>query len=216
MHENNLIDDSSAQVESALHYARLTLNYYDDMAESYWQGTRRHDVIQNISSLSNALRGSLPFSILDFGCGPGRDLKSFRKLGHEAVGIDGSRILVDMARSYSGCEVWHQNFLELRLPRGNFDGVFANASLFHVPRVSLPSVLNEIYKALKKEGVLFCSNPRGNNEESIAHGRYGCFYDLDTWRGYLLNTGFIELEHYYRPAGLPRASQPWLATLWRK
>ena len=74
MHENNLIDESSAQVESALHYARLTLNYYDDMAESYWQGTRRHDVIQNISSLSNALRGSLPFSILDFGCGPGSDL----------------------------------------------------------------------------------------------------------------------------------------------
>lgn len=216
MSDNNLVDDHKSEAELAIQYTTLTLNYYNDMAERYWQGTQTHDVTQNISSLINALKGRGPFTILDFGCGPGRDLKSFRELGHKVIGMDGSRELVNMARKYSGCEVWHQNFLNLTLPRANFDGVFANASLFHVPRTALPYVLREIYKTLKKGGALFCSNPRGDNEESIAQGRYGYFCDLQAWRVCVLNAGFIELNHYYRPTGVPRASQPWLATLWRK
>ena len=216
MNKHNLTIKSSAETQSVYHYTELTLNYYDKVSESYWLGTQTHDVSQNISALMNAINGSPPFTIVDLGCGPGRDLKTFRELGHQAIGIDGSSSLADMATKYSGCEVWHQNFLELDFARVNLDGVFANASLFHVPRTVLPNVLRKIYTALKKGGVLFCSNPRGNNEERFTNGRYGCFYDLATWRDYLLSTGFIELDHYYRPSGLPRASQPWLATLWRK
>ena len=74
-----------------------------------------------------------PFAILDFGCGPGRDLKAFKDLGHEPVGLDGSARFAAMARDYSGCEVLEQDFLRLDLPAGRFDGVFANAALFHVP-----------------------------------------------------------------------------------
>ena len=64
--------------------------------------------------------------------------------------------------------------------------------------------------------MLFCSNPRGRNEEGWAGGRYGCFHDLETWRTYVTAVGFRELRHYYRPPGLPQAQQPWLATVWRK
>ncbi len=69
-----------------------------------------------------------------------------------------------MARRYSGCDVLHQDFLAMSLPASRFDGVFANASLFHVPSQELPRVLAELAEALKPRGVLFCSNPRGNNE----------------------------------------------------
>ena len=62
----------------------------------------------------------------------------------------------------------------------------------------------------------FCSNPRGQNEEGWADGRYGCFHDLETWRSYVTAAGLRELHHYYRPPGRPRAEQPWLATVWRK
>ena len=102
------------------------------------------------------------------------------------------------------------------LPAGHFDGVFANAVLFHVPSQELPRILLELAATLKSRGVLFCSNPRGNNQEGLSGDRYGCFFDLPTWRQYVTAAGFTELGHYYRPPGLPRHQQPWLATIWRK
>lgn len=193
-----------------------TLAHYNARAAEFWEGTRDHDVTQNIAALLRHLRGTPPWRILDFGCGPGRDLAAFRALGHEAVGLDGSPPLVAMARQYSGCAVWEQDFLALQLPAGHFDGIFANASLFHVPRQALPRVLSELHAALRPAGVLFTSNPRGNNEEGWNQGRYGVFHDLAAWRSFLETAGFLELEHYYRPAGLPLAQQPWLASVWRK
>ena len=77
-------------------------------------------------------------------------------------------------------------------------------------------MLLELRATLRPRGVLFCSNPRGNNEEGLNGGRYGCFHDLETWRRYVTAAGFEELSHYYRPPGLPRDQQPWLATVWRK
>jgi SAM-dependent methyltransferase len=121
-----------------------------------------------------------------------------------------------MARAHSGCEVWQQDFLSLDLPDAHFDGVFANASLFHVPRQELPRVLRQLQATLKPGGVLFSSNPRGNNEESVGGERYGVYHDLAAWREYLAAAGFAELEHYYRPPGLPFEQQPWLASVWRK
>jgi hypothetical protein len=63
---------------------------------------------------------------------------------------------------------------------------------------------------------LFSSNPRGANDEGWNRGRYAVYHDLEAWRGYLSDAGFVELDHYYRPAGLPRERQPWLATVWRR
>jgi len=102
------------------------------------------------------------------------------------------------------------------LPESYFDGVFANASLFHVPSQELPRVLLELFTTLKSRGVLFCSNPRGNNEEGLGDDRYSCFFDLDTWRDYVVAAGFFEVQCYFRPPGLPCHKQPWLATVWRK
>lgn len=202
--------------EELRRFSDVTIGHYDRSAKDFWDGTRDHDVSQNYAALLDAIEGAPPFSILDLGCGPGRDLKHFRSLGHRAVGLDGSKEFVAMARAYCGCEVLHQDFLALDLPASRFDGVFANASLFHVPSRELPRVLRELHAALKPRGVLFSSNPRGNNEEGLSGERYSCFHDLDTWRRYVTAAGFIELGHYYRPQGLPCHKQPWLATVWRK
>ena len=194
----------------------VTIGHYDRMADDYWAGTRDHDVSRNRAALIDAIEGEPPFSILDFGCGPGRDLMAFRDGGHDAVGLDGSAEFVAMARRMAGCEVLHQEFLSLDLPATRFDGIFANASLFHVPRQELPRVLRELRAALKPGGVLFSSNPRGDNREGWAGGRFGCFFDLETWRDRLSEAGFMELDHYYRPPGKPRHQQFWLASVWRK
>lgn len=196
--------------------AQRTLEHYNQRAEDFWEGTRDHDVSQNIAALLRAIRGAAPFTILDLGCGPGRDLKAFTDLGHLAIGVEGAAKLAAMARANSGCEVWEQDFLGLDLPAERFDGVFANASLFHVPAQELPRVLGELRACLKPGGVLFSSNPRGHNEEGWNRGRYGAYHDLDAWRAFMSEAGFEEIEHYYRPPGLPRDQQPWLATVWRK
>jgi SAM-dependent methyltransferase len=193
-----------------------TVQDYEKRAADFWRGTAGHDVSQNIEALLRHIEGAAPLRILDFGCGPGRDLKVFRDLGHVAVGLEAAPSFAAMARTHSGCEVLEQDFLELQLPQGSFDGVFANASLFHVPGQELPRVLRELHAALKPGGVLFSSNPRGNNEEGWNRGRYGAYWDLETWRSRLVDAGFEELEHYYRPPGLPRDQQPWLASVWRR
>jgi SAM-dependent methyltransferase len=202
--------------EQVRHLTNTTIAYYDRDARAFWYGTRDHDVSQNYAAFLNAIEGDSPYSILDLGCGPGRDLSHFRSLGHTAVGLDGSSQFAAMARSHSQCEVLHQDFLAMKLPASRFDGIFANASLFHVPSQELPRVLLELFAALRTRGVLFSSNPRGNNEEGLSDDRYACFFDYDTWHDYVTAAGFVELSHYYRPPGRPRHQQPWLATVWRK
>jgi SAM-dependent methyltransferase len=193
-----------------------TVEHYTERAVEFWEGTREHDVTQNIGALLRHIRGEPPLRILDLGCGPGRDLAAFRSLGHEPIGLEASPALAAMARKHSGCEVLEQDFLALDLPSAGFDGIFANASLFHVPRQELPRVLSELHAALKPDGVLFSSNPRGHNEEGWSHGRYGVYHELEAWRAFLQGAAFVELEHYFRPPGLPLERQPWLASVWRK
>ena len=194
--------------------ARVTLEHYSRRADAFREGTRDHDVSQNIAALLRAIEGRPPFTILDVGCGPGRDLATFAALGHNPVGLDGAAPFVAMARA-QGYEVLHQEFLALDLPAGRFDGIFANASLFHVPTATLPRVLGELRAALRPRGALFSSNPRGDNEEGWNVGRYGVYHSLEGWRRFMTAAGFVEIEHYFRPAGLPREQQPWLASVWR-
>lgn len=193
----------------------VTLDHYNGQAEAFRDATRDHDVQQNIDALLTRIEGTPPFAILDFGCGPGRDLRTLASLGHLAVGLDGAARFVAMARE-GGCEVWEQDFLRLELPPERFDGVFANAALFHVPTAALPRVLGELRATLKPRGVLFASNPHGLDEEGWNRGRYGAYHDPKTWSRYMTDAGFDLLDQYYRPAGLPRDRQPWLATVWRK
>jgi len=195
---------------------RRTIGHYDTHAEDFWQGTRDHDVSQNIAALLEAIRGEPPYRILDLGCGPGRDLITLSRAGHLPTGLDGSQELCRLARDHASCPVLHQDFLALDLPLDHFHGVFANASLFHVPSQELPRVLGTVRDALMTGGVLFSSNPRGNNVEGWNHDRFGAYHDLDAWTAFLTQAGFSPIGHYYRPSGVPRAQQPWLASTWRK
>jgi SAM-dependent methyltransferase len=166
--------------------------------------------------LIEAIDGPPPLRILDFGCGPGRDLLALIHRGHAPTGLDGTPSFVRMARQLCDAPVLEQDFLALDLPAGEFDGVFANASLFHVPAEALARVLGQLHSCLRPGGVLLASNPRGNDEEGWNAGRYGVYHSLGRWREWVVGAGFEEIRHYYRPPGLPREQQPWLASLWRR
>ena len=196
--------------------AERTLGHYEANAEAFREGTRDHDVRQNVAALLRHIEGSGAFAILDLGCGPGRDLRTFRELGHVAIGVDGASRFVEMARAHSGCEVWRQNLLALALPAARFDGVFANAVLQHVPESELARVLGELRATLKPRGVLFSSIPRGDGEAGWNNGRYSVYREPEAWRRHGAAAGFVEVERFYRPAGRPREQQPWLASVWRR
>lgn len=194
---------------------RITLGHYDENARSFWQGTKDHDVSQNYQKFLSQFPAAQQLDILDFGCGPGRDLAYFKSLGHRPVGLDGTQAFCEMARSGTGCTVLHQSFLDLSLPEQAFDGIFANASLFHVPGQELPRVLKELHSALRAGGILFTSNPRGNTE-GWSGQRYGHFLEFEASQAFLETAGFQVLDHYYRPPGAPRSAQPWLAIVSQK
>jgi len=132
------------------------------------------------------------------------------------VGLDGCKAFVEHARRVSGAQVLHQDFLELSLPVAAFDGVFANASLFHVPHEVLTEVLREIRACLRPGGALFASNPRGADQAGFNGERYGVFYRDETWLAQLTAAGFVLLGRYRRPTGSPPDEQPWLASVWRR
>ena len=193
-----------------------TLGHYEGNAAAFWAGTHDHDVTQNYEAMLSVLPHRPGLKILDLGCGPGRDLKYFKGLGHEPIGLEGCPSFCEMARRHSGCEVWQQNFLELKLPAEAFDGIFANASLFHVPRQELPRVLSELAAALVPNGILFSSNPRGGNQEGWSGDRYGTYLEWDEYSQFLEGAGLTPLRHYYRPPGLPLEQQHILASVSRK
>jgi SAM-dependent methyltransferase len=211
-HRRSVEELSEAQLREI---TRTTLADYDARAEPFREGTRSHDVSQNIEALLSELRVPPPARILDFGCGPGRDLADLKRRGHHPIGLEGSARFARMARADTECEVWLQDFLALDLPDGYFDGVFANASLFHVPRQEIVRVLGELRDCLRPGGVLFSSNPRGANQEGWNGAQYAAFHDFNTWKQFARDAGFEEILHYYRPPGKPRDQQPWLASLWR-
>jgi SAM-dependent methyltransferase len=189
---------------------RLNIAHYDENAESFRIGTKDHDVSQNIAALLDALPKEKTLDILDFGCGPGRDMCVFKSMGHRPVGLDGSKEFCKMAVKQSGCPTLNQQFLKLELEENRYDGIFANASLFTVPSQELPRVLKELHSALRKDGILFSSNPRGN-AEGWQGQRYGHYMEFEASETFLQQSGFKIIKHFYRPEGMPREHQPWLA-----
>ena len=194
---------------------KITIMHYQANSESFWEGTKGHDVNQNYAALQTRLPRSGDVRILDFGCGPGRDLKHFLNRGYIPTGLDGCESFCEMARECSDCEVLHQDFRELDLPESHFDGIFANASLFHIPKSQFKEVLLQLNTALKEEGILFCSNPRGDGEY-FDGSRYGNYMEYPEYEKFFKAAGYEIIDHYYRPQGWPREEQRWLAIVAKK
>jgi SAM-dependent methyltransferase len=199
-------------------HEQITIAEYQETAESFRKGTWSHDVSQNRNALIAALPRN-PGTILDLGCGSGRDLVAFTEDGHRAIGLDATPAFVEMAQRLSGCEVWQQSFFNLDLPAEFFDGIFANASLLHVPRKDMVRVLADLWRSLVPNGAIVLSMVRGDQEGFTPRPtgyRYVVGWEYDTLAPCIEQAGFEILHHYYRPPGLPCELQSWLAIAARK
>jgi SAM-dependent methyltransferase len=199
-------------------HEKITIAEYQLTAESFRVGTWEHDVSQNRSALLAAMPRQ-PGKILDLGCGPGRDLVAFQELGQDVTGLDATPAFVAMAQQAANCPVWQQSFLALDLPANYFDGIFANASLIHVPSQEMLRVLQDLQHSLVAQGALVMSMVRGDYEglaDRPTGARYVSGWEYATLVPLLISAGFQIVQHYYRPPGMPIEQQSWLVIVAQK
>ncbi len=145
-----------------------TIDYYNMNAKAFCDSTQNTDMSYCQNKFLNYLgQGS---SILDAGCGSGRDSRFFLDNGYNVTSIDASEEICKIASEYISRKVECIRFEEIN-SENTFDGIWACASLLHIAKDELPNALRKLYRALKTEGVLYASFKYGNNEE-IKDNRY--------------------------------------------
>ncbi len=185
-----------------------TLDYYNKNSELFTKDT----VDADFSAIPNAFLGYLESGalILDFGCGTGRDSKYFLDHGFRVEAADGSEEMVRIANEYTGLPVKQILFEELDETE-KYDGIFANASILHVPYSDLPSVLTKMKKAVKHNGIIYVSFKYGNTDK-MRGDRY--YTDMDEDRfAELLNAvdGLTVLRQFVSADVRPdHADEKWL------
>lgn len=164
-----------------------TLNYYQNHAKDFFEQTLNVNM-QNIYQLflehlpKNPLRNQQ--KILDVGCGSGRDSVFFANQGFEVVAIDGSQNLIDLAKETDTRIDWQcLRFDEIAKQswQNHFTGIWACASLLHVPFDDLSKILNELITCLTPNGVLYASFKYGDSERE-QDGRFFCDMNEQRWQ----------------------------------
>ena len=152
-----------------------TLDYYNKNSEEYFNSTLNVDMTNTYKAFLKLVpKGG---KILDLGCGSGRDSMNFMKLGYEVTAVDGSKELAKKASVLLGKEVIASTFEELEL-KEKFHGIWACASLLHIKREDLKTVLNNLYNNLEDNGVFYMSFKYGEKEYVDDKNRYfNCFTD---------------------------------------
>ena len=193
-----------------------TLRYYEANAATYAATTLAMDTSARLSRFVSLLPAG--GRILDAGCGAGRDLRQFRLAGLQALGLDLSPSLAEIARQRSGCEVVVGNLLAppALLP---FDGVWAMASLLHVERHLIGDALASLSSLMKQGAFLFCSVKKGAGETTDVMGRFFTLYEEAQWAAHLRQAGFEILEMTDEPpsenSAVGSVAPGWIASVAR-
>ena len=167
--------------------ADSTVKFYEAHAREYFDKTVSADLSPLYDEfLSHVRPGG---RVLDVGCGSGRDLRIFRSRGFDAVGMDASNALVQLAREFSGASCTSMRFEDVRF-RESFDAVWACASLLHVPKRRLIPILRRLRRSLIGKGVLFASVKLGQGEVLDADGRFFAYYQPDEFAKQVERAGF--------------------------
>ncbi len=149
-----------------------TLQYYQDNAQAFFDSTVNADVSANYDLFLKRIPEH--GKILDFGCGSGRDTKAFIQRGYSVEAIDGSNELCKLASEHCGIQVRCMDFMDLN-ETDKYDGIWACASLLHVPKEHMPFILEKMKTAIVSSGVIYMSFKHGDFEGE-RNGRF--FQDI--------------------------------------
>lgn len=166
-----------------------TLAFYETHADEYARRTLDADLADVQQRFARHL--SPGARVLDLGCGPGRDLRAFSRLGFMPMGVDASPSLVQIARGVSGAPVYVGRIEDIDFDQ-EFDGIWACASLLHVARPALVETLSRIRRALRPSGTFFASVQEGAGESRAPDGRCFTYFEEPEFRSALARSGFEE------------------------
>lgn len=191
-----------------------TLKYYNENAQSFASGTVSVKFTEVQDKFMEKL--NLDAYILDFGCGAGRDTKYFLSRGYQVDAVDGSEQLCRIASEYTGIKVRQMLFQELD-EKEKYDGIWACASILHLPKKQLREVLKNMYAALKSKGWIYTSFKYGESEGE-RNGRYFTDFTTDTFKDFIHDMHGLKIEEQWitgdvRPG---RGEEKWLNLLLQK
>ena len=191
-----------------------TLNYYNTNAHSFVSSTLSVDFSQTQDKFLHLL--PLAATILDFGCGSGRDTKYFLDAGMQVDATDGSEELCKLASEYTGIPVRQMLFEELDA-KAQYDGIWACSSILHLSQESLKDVLKKMIAALKENGIIYTSFKYGTFEGK-RNGRFFTDFTEETFREFVADVDGIRIEEMWvtgdvRPG---RGDERWLNLILRK
>ena len=146
----------------------MSINFYNNNARSFFESTKDIDVSPLRDKFTAYLSDGA--SILDAGCGSGRDSRHFLKLGYEVTAFDASKELAGIASDYIGQPVQVCRFMEFQSKR-SFAGIWACASLLHVPSADLSHTLTHLAQYLDSDGMFYCSFKHGTEDRELG-GRH--------------------------------------------
>ena len=191
-----------------------TLKYYNENAQPFASGTVSVKFTEVQDKFLEKLNPDA--YILDFGCGAGRDTKYFLSRGYQVDAVDGSEQLCRIASEYTGIKVRQKLFQELD-EKEKYDGIWACASILHLPKKQLREVLKNMYAALKSEGWIYTSFKDGEFEGE-RNGRYFTDFTTDTFKDFIHDMHGLKIEEQWitgdvRPG---RGEEKWLNLLLQK
>ena len=191
-----------------------TLNYYNENAQSFASGT----VSVEFTEMQDRFLEKLDPGayILDFGCGAGRDTKYFLSQGYRVDAIDGSEQLCRIASDHTGIKVRQILCQELEANE-KYDGIWACASILHLPKKELKEVLKKMLTALKNDGWIYTSFKYGEYEGN-RNGRYFTDFTIDTFTDFVQGIHNLRIEEHWitgdvRPG---RGEEKWLNLILQK
>ena len=191
-----------------------TIDYYNLNAKNFIENTQNVDMHQAQDRFLRLLDKNA--SILDFGCGSGRDTRYFLDKGYQVTATDGSAELCRRASVFTGIEVKEMLFQELD-DMGPYDGIWACSSILHLPKNELLSVIRKMCDALKSSGVIYTSFKYGDFEGK-RNGRYFTDFREETFQEFMKGIPELTIEDYWitddvRPG---RGDERWLNLILRK
>ena len=191
-----------------------TINYYNKYTKSFIQTTRFVD----FTNIQNKFLSYLPSgaSILDFGCGSGRDTKYFLKRNYNVTAIDGSEEICKEASKYTGIKVKQMLFEELN-DQNIYDGIWACASILHLKKCELSDMIKRLYKALKEDGVIYMSFKYGDFE-GVRNGRYFTYLTEESFDMLMEPINGFKKEKIWATGDVRenRGTEQWLNIILRK
>ena len=191
-----------------------TLEYYNQNSEAFYSGTVNADMSELYAHFEPLLPAGA--SILDLGCGSGRDSLHFIKAGYSVTAVDGSKELCTLAEKLLEQPVRCMLYEEWDYT-DTFDGVWACSSLLHVPKSELPKTIRRISDALKPSGILYASFKYGDSERE-AGGRLFSDYTENGIAELTSLAPELELIEFIitNDVRSGRSNEKWLNIIWRK